>query len=245
MTSHRVLEGQAKPNLWQELGAPQCAAALAAQAPAVLSESLCADPEAKSRVSVLETALEHLVSSSPLLAPDEHSKQSSKDTSIPPAELLDRADFTDSTVFAIRTTENTKRSYRAGLSSHQGIFGSHAVVGFLLIACLWSLMTMQQTLPTDQAHMAEENDVKTETRNSPSKSCFLPLDSWHHPEGQQHFFPFLQFSSLDSNLRALKTLNLRTSLWMSHLGKWRIEVESKNHKHLVCFCPLDLRSLDC
>lgn len=51
-------------------------------------------------------------------------------------------------------------------------------------------------------------------RNSPSKSCFLPLDSWHHPEGQQHLSTFLQFSSLDSGLRALK---LYTS---EHLSEW-------------------------
>lgn len=80
----------------------------AAQAPALLSESLCADPEAKSRVSVLETALQHLESSSPLLK------------SISPAELLDRADFPDSTLFAITNyqlwkipREGTEQAFRA------------------------------------------------------------------------------------------------------------------------------------
>lgn len=69
----RVLEGQREsPTFELELEAPQCTAALATQVPVLLSESLCADPEAKSRVSVLETALQPLGSSSPLPPLNEH-----------------------------------------------------------------------------------------------------------------------------------------------------------------------------
>lgn len=60
-------------------------------------------------------------------------------------------------------------------------------------------MTVQQTLPTDQAHMAKGKDVKTETQKLSQQVMLPALDSWHHPEGQQH-------SSLFSSLLHLTDL---------------------------------------
>lgn len=122
-------------------------------------------------------------------------------TSISPAELLDRADFTDTTLFAIIKnyqlqkipTEVIEQAFLA----IRVFLAVMLLFGFLLIACLWSLMTVQQTLPTDQAHMAKGKDVKTETQKL-SQQVMLPATGQLAPSrGAATLLSFFQSSSLD------------------------------------------------
>lgn len=108
-------------------------------------------------------------------------------------ELLDHADFPDSTLFAIRKNyqlwkiprEGTEQAFRA----IRVFLAVMLLFGSLLRARLWSLMTVQQTLPTDQAHMAKEKDVKAETQKL-SQQVMLPATGQLAPSrGAATFLP--------------------------------------------------------
>lgn len=75
-----------------------------------------------------------------LLQMNTDSKQRSKDTSISPAELLDRADFTDATLFAIRKSYQLQKIptevIEQAFLAIRVFLAVMLLFGFLLTACL-------------------------------------------------------------------------------------------------------------
>lgn len=166
-------------------------------------------------------------------------------TSISPGELLDHVDFTHSTIFAIRKNYQLQKIPREvteqAFLAIRVIFGNHAVVGFLLIARLWSLMTA-----TDSSHGSSSHGWGEGCKDRNPETLLASRASSHWTAGTIQKGSNLAFSSFLHLTLTLEHLNFKpqnifVNEPLRQVEKWNGEQKPQVSSVLLPFGPQKFR----